>query len=94
MFAGKYWPGRPARPEWQRRRPPGLTVLRERKLEGLDETMVVLQVPPGASTGALLDQLRLRDPDGSYDYNHVYMGSERGACGCCRASRPRACLAA
>ncbi|UUZ47136.1 hypothetical protein LP420_27005 [Massilia sp. B-10] len=51
-------------------------MLRERKLEGLDETMVVLQVPPGASTGALLDQLRLRDPDGSYDYNHVYMGSE------------------
>lgn len=57
----------------------GLTVLRERKLEGLDETMVVLQVPPGASTGALLDQLRARDPDGSYDYNHVYMGSEAGA---------------
>ncbi len=57
----------------------GLRVLRERRLEGLDETMVVLQVPDGAATAELLDQLRTRDPDGTYDFNHVYMGSEAGA---------------
>ena len=57
----------------------GLSVLRERRLEGLDETMVVLQVPDGAATADLLAQLRARDPDGTYDFNHVYMESEAGA---------------
>ncbi len=53
----------------------GLTVLRERVLEGLDARLVVLQVPAGEDTAALLDKLRALDPDGSYDFNHVYTGS-------------------
>jgi len=57
----------------------GLTVLRERRLDGLDETMVVLRVPDGADTAAMLDQLRALDPDGAYDFNHVYTGSASGA---------------
>lgn len=57
----------------------GLTVLREGRLDGLDEVMVVLGVPPQADTATLLEQLRARDPDGSYDYNHIYTGSGAAA---------------
>ena len=57
----------------------GLVVLRERRLDGLDETIVVLGVPGTAGTAVLLEQLRRLDPEGSYDFNHVYTGS--GAAG-------------
>jgi hypothetical protein len=57
----------------------GLTVLRERELDGLGERMVVLRVPDGAAIESLLDLLRARDPEGAYDYNHVYTGSASGA---------------
>ena len=53
----------------------GMTVASERALEGLDQTMVVLRLPEGASTVALLEQLRAADPEGSYDFNHIYTGS-------------------
>lgn len=52
----------------------GLTVLRENRLDGLDEAMVVLGVPEQADTATVLEQLRARDPDGSYDFNHIYTG--------------------
>lgn len=57
----------------------GLTVLRERKLEGLDETVITLRVPDHADTAAMLERLRARDPDGSYDFNHIYTGGGFGA---------------
>ena len=57
----------------------GLVVLRETRLEGLDEVVLVLRVPEGAATGAVLEQLRKLDPEGSYDFNHIYIGS--GAAG-------------
>lgn len=57
----------------------GMAVIRERQLDGLDETMVVLRVPEGAATAAVLEQLRALDPEGSYDFNHIYTGS--GAAG-------------
>ncbi len=57
----------------------GLTVVRERRLDGLDETMVVLGVPPAADTARLLEQLRALDPEGAYDFNHIYTGSGAGA---------------
>jgi subtilisin family serine protease len=53
----------------------GLAVVREEKLDGLDETMVVLRVPPGAATADMLERLRQLDPAGSYDFNHLYTGS-------------------
>ncbi len=53
----------------------GLSILRQRQLDGLDETMVVFQVPQGADTAQVLAQLRELDPQGSYDFNHVYTGS-------------------
>lgn len=53
----------------------GLTVVRERTLEGIGETMVVLRVPEQADLAATLEQLRARDPEGDYDFNHIYTGS-------------------
>lgn len=57
----------------------GLTVLRESRLDGLDDVLVVLQVPEALGTARLLDQLRALDPAGTYDFNHVYISS--GAAG-------------
>ncbi|MES2127702.1 MAG: S8 family serine peptidase [Pseudomonadota bacterium] len=53
----------------------GLSLVRSDVLDGLDETLVVLAVPPRADTAALLALLRARDPSGQYDFNHVYTGS-------------------
>ncbi len=53
----------------------GMTVLREDRLEELDQVVVVLAVPAGGATAAMLERLRALDPDGHYDFNHLYMGS-------------------
>ncbi len=59
----------------ERARAAGFTVLRTQTLEGLGLTLVVLQVPDGLSTRRALKKLRELDPDGQYDYNHVYLGA-------------------
>ncbi|MHA4869333.1 S8 family serine peptidase [Duganella sp. PWIR1] len=59
----------------------GLKVIKVSALDDLGETIVVLEVPAGISTTAMLEQLRALDPDGQYDFNHVYTAS---------ASRPQA----
>jgi subtilisin family serine protease len=66
----------------------GLTLLREQRLGGLDEVMLVLHVPQQADTARLLEQLRARDPQGTYDFNHIYTGS--GAAAGATAARPGA----
>ena len=38
-------------------------------------TLVVLQAPEGMSTRRALKKLRELDPDGQYDYNHLYLGA-------------------
>jgi subtilisin family serine protease len=53
----------------------GFTVARRSVLEGLDASLVVLWVPQGVSTRKALAQLRKLDPEGSYDYNHIYLES-------------------
>lgn len=53
----------------------GLVVAREEDYPELGQRLVVLRVPPHASTAALLQQLRDLDPGGVYDFNHVYTGS-------------------
>jgi len=53
----------------------GFTLLRERRLDGLDMRVLVLQAPPGLGTAAALDRAREIDPPGSYELNHVYSGS-------------------
>jgi subtilisin family serine protease len=53
----------------------GLTITRKQDYAELGQQLVVLRVPPHASTASLLQQLRALDPDGVYDFNHVYTGS-------------------
>ena len=59
----------------ERARAAGFTVLRTEILEGLGLTLVIFQVPEGVSTRRALKKLRELDPDGQYDYNHVYLGA-------------------
>ena len=58
-----------------RARASGFAIGRTRTLDGLDVTIVVLQAPPGMSTRRALQSLRDADPDGTYDFNHVYLES-------------------
>jgi len=53
----------------------GLTVVRESSLGGLSVKVVVLRPKSGMSTRAALRALRRADPEGSYDYNHLYIES-------------------
>ena len=57
----------------------GLRIAREEALPALGERLVVLRVPAGMATAALLERLRALDPEGSYDVNHVYTGSGAAA---------------
>jgi len=59
----------------QRARDAGFEIARQRVLEGLDERVIVLRAPEGMSVRRALRRLRELDPGGSYDYNHLYMGS-------------------
>ncbi|HEX7983338.1 MAG TPA: S8 family serine peptidase, partial [Duganella sp.] len=52
----------------------GLTVVGE----GGDDGVTVLRVPDGADTAGTLERLRAADPDGVYDFNHIYTGSASG----------------
>jgi hypothetical protein len=53
----------------------GLSVIREQKFEEMDQTLLVLSVPATADTAAVLETLRSMDPQGTYDFNHIYTGS-------------------
>lgn len=57
----------------------GFTVLSDQPLEALGLRLVVLQAPEGLSTRRALKRLRELDPEGSYDYNFLYLDS--GAAG-------------
>jgi len=63
----------------QAARDAGAAIVRDDALPGLGERIVVLRLPAGTSTAALVERLRALDPDGGYDFNHVYTGS--GAAG-------------
>lgn len=57
----------------------GFVLVRERVLEGLDARLVVLKAPDGMATRRALTRLRGLDPDGGYDFNHIYTdGGEVG----------------
>jgi subtilisin family serine protease len=53
----------------------GFGVLRREKLDALDLDVVVLSVPQGLSAVAALKRLRRIDPQGSFDYDHLYFGA-------------------
>jgi subtilisin family serine protease len=52
----------------------GFAVDRERAIGGMNIRLVVFSAPRGMSTKKALRTLREADPDGSYDYNHIYSG--------------------
>ncbi len=49
---------------------PGVTLLEATQLDGLELSWLLLQ-----ADATLLPQLRALDPDGQYDYQHIYLGS-------------------
>jgi subtilisin family serine protease len=53
----------------------GFTIARQQNLEALGVHVVVLTVPKRLATKKALRQLRGSDPAGTYDYNHIYLGS-------------------
>ena len=50
----------------------GFTVVREERLDGLDIAVVVLAPPRGLSLRRAVERLRALDPDGIWEFNHVY----------------------
>ena len=50
-------------------------VLREQTMEGMDIRIVVFESPTNLSTRKAVRQLRAADPQGTYDFNHIYTGS-------------------
>jgi hypothetical protein len=56
-----------------RARAEGFEVASSATLEGLGITLVVLRVPQGMSTRRALKKLRALDPEGQYDFNHLYL---------------------
>jgi subtilisin family serine protease len=59
----------------EKARAAGFSVLRERALEGLDARLVVLKAPDGTATRRALRQIKGLDPEGMYDFNHLYTDS-------------------
>jgi hypothetical protein len=53
----------------------GFEIVRRRALEGLDVNMAVLHAPAGMSTRRALRELQRGDPEGIYDFNHLYIES-------------------
>jgi subtilisin family serine protease len=51
----------------------GFVIAREIALGGLDVRVVVLRAPPGWSTRRALRQLQRMDPEGDFDFNHIYL---------------------
>jgi len=66
----------------------GLTIVREQEQPELGQRLVVLRVPAGQAAGPLLEALRQADPEGVYDFNHIFTGS--GAAGQGAATAPAA----
>jgi len=53
----------------------GFSIARERPLGGLDARIVVLRSPEKVTTRRALERLRALDPEGVYDFNHIYTES-------------------
>ena len=53
----------------------GFVIEREQSIESLHVHVVVLGAPNGVATRKALKMLREGDPDGSYDFNHIYLQS-------------------
>lgn len=71
----------------------GFTRLRAERLDALDIPLLVLSPPSGMSLHRALERLRQIDPQGTFDYNHVFepaSAAPQGASGGAAATRGRA----
>jgi hypothetical protein len=57
----------------------GLLVAGRQEMPEVGQTLVTLRVPDGVATAQALAALRAADPDGVYDFDHIYTGA--GAAG-------------
>lgn len=57
----------------------GFTVGEATEASVLGLSITVLHAPAGMSTRRALEALRAADPQGAYDYNHIYLGAGVGA---------------
>lgn len=81
----------PGQPGLQAAAAAGLAVSREQDYPELGQRLVVLRVPDGKgqSVAGLLEMLRAADPEGVYDFNHLFTGSGmQGAGRAAAASAP------
>jgi hypothetical protein len=53
----------------------GYVIQDDRQLAGIDQRLVTLLVPRGRSTREALEELRAADPEGQYDFDHLYVES-------------------
>jgi subtilisin family serine protease len=53
----------------------GFSVVSRQSITGAELSIVILKVPSDLSTSKALLELRAADPQGSYDYDHIYVGS-------------------
>lgn len=53
----------------------GYVIQDDRQLAGIDQRLVTLLVPRGRSTREALQELRAADPQGQYDFDHLYVES-------------------
>ncbi len=63
-----------------------LTETSRQDMPEIGQVLVTFRVPDGVATADALARLRAADPDGSYDFNHVYTGAD--AAGSATASPP------
>jgi subtilisin family serine protease len=63
----------------EKARAAGFSIVREQNLDSLGLHVIVLGIPGKLATKKALRQLREADPAGTYDYNHIYLGSGSGS---------------
>ena len=54
----------------------GLVITDRKEMPEVGQTLVTLRVPDGVATADALAALRAADPDGVYDFDHIYIGAD------------------
>ncbi len=57
----------------------GLVIAGRQDMPEVGQTLVTLRVPDGVSTADALSTLRAADPEGVYDFDHIYIGADAEA---------------
>jgi subtilisin family serine protease len=71
----------------------GYVIQSDETLAPLDERIVTLLAPPGVSTRRALRDLRAADPNGNYDFDHLFVSLQAAPAHAAGEPRPAAALA-